>query len=116
MIFTIKRKTESNNEIKRMHWAVYKKCREEWTLEVMCAMPVGARGQHGNEKKYLEITRYGTKKLDRDNLWGGVKLLVDSIVDMGLMVDDSDEWCHMNVKQEICEPGEERTKIKIKKF
>ncbi len=116
MRFTILKKIESNNKLLRMHWAARAKEKTAWMEEVMWAMPIGSRGRHEGKKKVLEIVSHRVRLLDKDNLVGGCKQLIDSIVYFGLMPDDSPKHCELHVKQVKCEKGKERTTIRITNF
>ncbi len=61
----------------------------------------------------LRATRYGTRKLDRINLWGGFKALVDVLTRLGLIFDDSEQWLDDDYKQEKANRGESRTELEI---
>lgn len=53
----------------------------------------------------VRIYARGQRELDRDNLAGGCKPLVDAIVREGLIRDDKRKWCELHHDQE---PGTER--------
>jgi len=62
----------------------------------------------------LTITRHGSRILDTDNYHGGVKSLVDSIKEKGLIVDDSPKWCDIIFQEQVkCKRGQEKTEIEI---
>lgn len=105
------KKIESNNKMLTAHWTVRQRQKREWLEEVMLAMPVGARGQHNNQKKKVEIISRRSRLLDKDNLYGGCKGLIDSLKFYGLIVDDSPEWCDLEVSQE--KSKDEKTIVKI---
>jgi len=113
MKFTIRKKIESNNKLLRMHWAVRTREKEDWMNEVMVAMPVGSRGQHREEKKDVEIVSHRSRRLDKDNLYGGAKQLIDALTYFGLIKDDSPKYCNLTVSQELS--NNEKTVITIRK-
>ncbi len=62
----------------------------------------------------LEITRYGSRILDKDNYHGGVKSLMDSIKEKGLIVDDSPKWCDIIFNEQVkCKRNQEKTEVEI---
>lgn len=68
--------TPSGNVVKRMHWSVYSKLMERWWWLVRQA-PGFTEIPTAYCKRRLIIVRHGVRALDRDNLYGGVKPLVD---------------------------------------
>lgn len=60
------------------------------------------------------IKRFGLRALDRENLWGGTKAIVDCLKEAGLIVDDSEEWIDLEVRQErVHDRDQRRTEITI---
>jgi len=85
----------------------YRKVRDAWSWLVRAA-----RLQHriapAVGRRRLTLTRIyarGQRALDRDNLAGGAKPLVDAIVREGLLRDDTPAWLELHHDQE---PGTER--------
>lgn len=50
-------------------------------------------------KAKVSITRNGKKLLDKDNLYGGCKPLIDAIKELHLIVDDKTQWLDLQVEQ-----------------
>ena len=94
-----------------MHWAVRKKRLEEVTLEVLALTrhrldfrrPPGASAR-------VTIERVSPRLLDRDNLYGGAKLLIDAMKRLDLIRDDSDRWVDLVVTQAR---GPARTMVRL---
>ena len=64
------------------------------------------------EHQNIKITSYRAQLItDSSNLVGGAKGLVDAMVKVGLMLDDSDRWVHIEYFQEKCKRVDERTEI-----
>jgi len=64
------------------------------------------------EHQNIYITSYRAQLItDSSNLVGGAKGLVDAMVHIGLMLDDSDEWVHISYEQKKCKRVDERTEI-----
>lgn len=89
--------TPSNNEIKGMHFHVYKKTRKGWQDKVLAALG-GKLPDKPLENAYLEVDRHcAGGGLDWDNAYGGLKPLLDCLVaqskrnpdGLGLITDDN---------------------------
>lgn len=64
-------------------------------------------------KAYVEIIRYGSRSLDVDNFYGGLKPLIDCLKAKGLIVDDNATWLELDASQGKCKRCLECTKIEI---
>lgn len=89
--------TPSQNEWQRMHWARRSKLRDTYCLLVRSRIRGGYLALHrfwteNPEKRTVRIVRYGLRTLDRGNLIGGCKALVDALVKEKVIVDDSPKW------------------------
>lgn len=88
--------TPSNNVIKGMHFQVYKTTRWNWRLMLQAALK-GHRPEKPIEKAGLIIVRSCAGQLDWDNVYGGLKPMVDCLVapsvrnpdGLGLIEDDN---------------------------
>ena len=116
--------TPSNNEIKKMHFATYKKMREQFAwLVKLEKLKQGYSGKPWKHCK-VEIIRNGSRWLDWDNAYGGIKPLMDCLVapsksspnGCGLILDDNPSVVSSLVmKQTKVKRGEESTYIRITK-
>lgn len=94
--------TPSNNELLRKyrHWAVKRKLKTYYMDEIMVYIlehrltDIQAEG-----KRECEIMSYRKRLLDKDNLYGGTKPLIDSLVKFGLLLDDNPDMCDLKVGQ-----------------
>lgn len=105
----------SQNEREKKHWAEQYRERNQWvTLLRYCIAPVPATpSQH----QHIVITSYRAQLIhDQENLVGGGKALVDAMVHVGLMIDDSKQWVTIEFEQAKCTRKEERTEIFIDGF
>lgn len=99
--------TPSNNKLVGKRWAKlnyqkkFMKCLSGYELLAL----------KKKKKAKIKVIRYGSRLLDEDNFIGGLKPLLDTIVKLGLIVDDRPEWLELNYKQEKCKRGEEKTVI-----
>ena len=62
-----------------------------------------AIGNSENQKEYratgkrkLTVVRFGSRKLDPSNLIGGLKGLIDCLVNYGLLVDDDEDHLELD--------------------
>lgn len=119
----IPRETPSNNELRGMHFHAYKNLRRMWRLEVMVALK-GNRPSHPIQRAYLKITRScAGGGLDWDNVYGGLKPLLDCLVactsknpdGLGIIQDDGPRFMpyRPDVKQEDAKRGAGSTLIEI---
>jgi Holliday junction resolvase RusA-like endonuclease len=85
---------------KRIHYREKKRLRDGYTWEFISqrnrfhwpASPVA--------KCVMVITRFGVRQLDRDNLYGSMKLPIDGLRAAGIIEDDTEEHIDLTVKQE----------------
>ena len=66
------------------------------------------------EKKKMKLIyeRHGSRFLDQENWFGSTKVLTDAIKEMGLIVDDRQEWLDIqHLPQVKCKRGEEKTEV-----
>lgn len=108
--FVLPEPTPSNNQLLRMHWAVVKKNRARYRKIIEAQIHT----MPPFEKCGALVTRYGGKLLDYDNLYGGVKTLLDAITDAGIWLDDNPTvLVDFKVEQIKTKKSDQRTEIKI---
>lgn len=131
--FSIPEMTPGLNAMLRTHWVIRANEKERWYWLLLTA---SRNVPKASKPRNVTVTRYTPHKfLDRVNLWGGVKEVVEdnlrpakvtsgvhktgkkkgqpwtrSQIGLGLIVDDSDQWCVLQVLQE---KGPEGTKVVI---
>ena len=115
-------KTPSNNEIKGMHFHVYKRERWNWRLMIQAALK-GQQFQAPIRKAALVIVRSCAGGLDWDNAYGGLKPMLDCLVcasdrnpdGQGLILDDNPVAMPFPpyVKQVKTKRGESMTEVQI---
>lgn len=95
----------SNNSLIRWHWTKRSKHKKEieklLIFHYLNRHPDRLLPEAHKEavKKRMVITSYRKKLLDKDNLYGGAKLIVDSFKTLGFIYDDSFEWLDLVVGQ-----------------
>ena len=100
-IITLPIKVESRNKLDRQHWAIKRKANQTYQLFIRNQMRL-KKIKADEQKKYkLVILSYRKKKLDVDNLYGGIKNLLDALVDEGFIYDDSPDYIDLNIAQYI---------------
>lgn len=97
--------TMSNNELIRMHFRTQTKIKDmyQWELVVVGANDPKYKAELG-ERRRLTIISYRKKLHDPDNFVGGLKLLIDVLVRMDLICDDSDKYIELIALQEVKKP------------
>ena len=65
-------------------------------------------------KRHVTLQRYGSRVLDLDNYYGGVKPLLDAMKKVGLIKDDREEWLTLEYLPQVkCKRGEEKIIIEV---
>ena len=106
--------TPSQNVYNEWHWAK----RHKWTKQV--EMLIGAMLRRSGWTKpaepalmSVEIVRYSSGTLDEGNLVGGAKGLIDALVRLGVLYDDSPRWCRIAYRQARGAPQKGRTDFPV---
>ncbi len=101
----------SLNVTSQMHWRAQRKLHDIWKLLVRGAMP----------EMYLKpvvkmrclITLHHSRLYDKDNAYGAVKPVVDSLRHWNLIFNDTDEYLDLTVEQAICPHKQRHTVIEL---
>lgn len=116
LTLTFHEPTPSQNETQGLAWPGVQRMRNRWHALLLEALS----DQHllhlrpGRRKACVHITRIGKGTLDYGNLVGGCKVLIDRLVNLGLIVDDSPQWLTESYDQRRCAKGEKpRTVVRI---
>ena len=120
IVFTIPKATPSLNQIKGMNQHVYKRLRQDffWLVKSQIHRAKGDPIKNCS----ISITRHGSRMLDWDNCYGGIKPLMDCLVmptktnpsGLGLIEDDNPKVVTSLVMyQEKAKRAEEKTVIII---
>jgi hypothetical protein len=94
--------TPSLNETHRMHWAKRSRLSKQLSLMILAS----GRHEKATGRRRLVITRKGKRALDKDNAYGGCKMLIDELKRAGLIVDDDAANVELEVRQERLAKGE----------
>lgn len=88
----------SLNALLRMHWAKRRRVKQEIGGLLAFTVPPGCKLSEPVKRSVL-IVRRGGKTLDADNLAGGHKPLVDCLVELDLLWDDSPAYAALEYGQ-----------------
>jgi hypothetical protein len=135
--FTLPMATKSGNETKRMHFRVFGQYQRALRYEILCVA-----GKQRLEAPFpwarLTIWRYSSGILDRDNLFGGCKALIDCLttpfekrvrsgpakgtkalgnaLGLGFIDDDNPKVCDLHAFSRKAKRGNEKTVIRIEEL
>jgi len=93
---------KSRNVLDRLHWAKKRRLKQEYALLIRNQMKLKKHYSNPVQEPTfftLEIVSYRKRLLDYDNLVGGVKQLLDAMIDEQFIYDDSPKWLDLRVKQ-----------------
>jgi len=99
--------TPSLNKYLGMHWAQRRKLRPQYAWAVRVAMLEAGWAEEGDlypeltPKMKVQITSHRKALLDRDNLVGGAKPLIDALKDVHAIRDDSPAWVSIEYIQVV---------------
>lgn len=105
------------NRLVKGHWRVKHGERVRWGKEVL-AIPKGPwhkddwrrHWSPAHHRARLRITMHRWSLQDPGNREGSVKPLVDALVSRGWLMDDSDKWLELEVREEV-ERKRQRTEV-----
>lgn len=110
LTITLPLEVPSRNVLDKMHWSK----RHAFTRMVECMLWPYCRGDYkAKGPRSLTITAYRKRKLDRDNLIGGLKGPIDALVRLGFLIDDDEAHCSITYNQELCGKSKPITVITI---
>lgn len=76
--------------------------RKEWFKWLRSETGLGLPIWHKGKKRAVHVVRVvsgAMRKMDKSNLYGGVKPLEDALITLGWIKDDSEKWCELEVSQ-----------------
>ena len=71
------------------HWGKYYKAKKQWLTRIGLAIDSNMFNLVGAE---IHVERYAKRLIDQDNAVAGLKPIIDSLVRLGLLADDSAEY------------------------
>ena len=96
----IDHKVFSRNKIDKMHWALKSKLKNEYRILIGNQMRVNKIKKTNNKCK-ITIECHLKRLYDVDNLWGGLKNLLDACCAENLIWDDSPNWLVIDAVKQI---------------
>lgn len=83
----------SGNYFAYSHWSVRRKDKQKWSVLILFAIKNSENQDRmaANGKRRITVERYCKRPLDPDNLVSGLKGIIDSFREFGLIVDDDDK-------------------------
>ena len=112
MNIIVPRKIESLNKFVRAHFLVYSKYKTAWHWELRSMLMPKCNRDRRKTRIKIVIVSYRTKVLDNDNLIGGCKAILDALVKLNWLYDDSPEYVTVQYKQFI-DKENPRTEIEV---
>ena len=94
--------TPSLNELLRMNPHVRTRLKKSYMAHIEGAiydMGMTTNKLKKPKKRRLMIYSFRKREIDRDNCWGGCKILIDEIKELGLIWDDSEKHVDLRVFQ-----------------
>ena len=100
------------NSATAMHWRKRAKLRSHWKREVWYAV-TGKKPPTPLQRSRVVITRNSAARPDPDNLTDTSKFLLDALVELGIIEDDSNEHIELEVLWEFAQQGKGFVRIQV---
>jgi hypothetical protein len=97
--------------MRRWRYARHRSFLERLLAKALDGSPLLQAGEP--RKVRVTVVRYSAGVLDDANLRGGCKPLLDVLVDLGVLHDDSPRWVEDRYEQRLGKRGEKRTRIEL---
>ena len=93
-------RSKSRNQLDKMHWAEKRLLKKQYALLIRHKMKKKSITKWGSVPRLdLIIVCHRKRKLDFDNLVGGLKQLIDALHCEGFIFDDADDYVKMHISQ-----------------
>ena len=102
--FTLPTVTLSQNQLDGKHWSVKQEQKVHW--HSLVSYLIGTNPQQPTKAR-VSIVRVSKRLIDPLNVPAGCKWLLDALVNMHWLKDDSYKWCTVSTEQRKCTKGEE---------
>lgn len=102
--FTVNEATPSANAHYKQHWTAAYKTKQRWAVLLLRAT-IELNIPKAQSKRLLQVIRYSTRQLDIDNLYGGLKGVLDNLVKFGIIKDDKPSMLNLVASQDKCPKG-----------
>lgn len=111
-VLVVHRTIPSQNVRDRMHWRQRSADRDAWIVYLRAA--VGYLPMRPTRRMHAHIVSLRARLIEDDaNLRGGAKGLVDALVRLGFLRDDSDRWARLTYEQRRAPKSLRCTRITI---
>jgi hypothetical protein len=92
--------TPSLNTLLRSHWHKRKQLKQGFKWELLVAGACEPRYKiNGAKKRRIEVKAFRSRLLDHDNFIGGLKPLLDGLIELELLHDDGPEFLELKAEQ-----------------
>jgi hypothetical protein len=108
----LNRRIWSQNTQRTAHWRTQRAERDFWIGLLIRELKGYRNPPPGKMRVRIKSFRVSPCH-DTANLIGGCKEMVDALVRVGLLKDDSDQWASFEYAQEKVPRGQERTEIEL---
>lgn len=99
----------SANVYLRLHWSKRRKLADAWSWLLLAAGVAAI--PRASKRRRVVVTRIAPRKIDPANLYlSADKLALDNLVKAGVLVNDSERWLELKVRQRV---GKASTTIEI---
>ena len=103
---------QSLNQTLRQHWGAKSRTKKKYKELISKQMLINRiKKTNVGVKWNVTITSYRKRLLDKDNLIGGAKSLLDSLCDEGFIFDDTPDMVNVRYYQQISKSKEYYTEI-----
>jgi hypothetical protein len=92
--------TLSLNKLLRIHYRERKRIKKGFEWELLVAGACESQYKiNGAKKRRVEIKAFRARLLDQDNFYGGLKPLLDGLIELELLHDDGPEFLELKAEQ-----------------
>jgi hypothetical protein len=106
--------TPSLNKLLRAHYRERKRMKKGFEWEFLVAGACEPQYKiNGMKKRRVEIRAFWSRLLDQDNFIGGLKPLLDGLIELELLHDDSPEYLELKAEQIKASKVDQRLEIII---
>ncbi len=99
------------NQYTRFHWAKQRALPGKYANHIVAYNPGKLSMAPRNKKATVSFTLYRKRLMDEDAATGSLKPIIDALVRLGFLFDDSPLWMTLNKPVQL--KGEPRTDIEI---
>jgi hypothetical protein len=106
--------TPSLNTLFRTHWNKRKQLKQSFKWELLIAGACESQYKiNGAKKRRVAIKAFRSRLLDQDNFIGGLKPLLDGLIELELLHDDGPDYLELRAEQLKTGKADQRLEIII---